>query len=604
MSALLSCRNLSKSYAGRRLFHDLTLTLHEGERVGLIGPNGAGKSTLLKLLADLEPADAGERALRQGVTLGYLPQEERFPADRTVEDVVRQSLEAEGLDEVAARTRTRIVLGKVGFDDPGATAGTLSGGWRKRLSLARVLAREPDLVLFDEPTNHLDLLGIAWLEKLLAGSGFASLVVTHDRYFLERVANRIIEIGAHYPGGFLSVPGNYSSFLLKREEFLEAQQKRERSLANTVRREVEWLRRGPQGRGTKAKARIQRAHETMGELDAVRARNQSGGTAAIDFTASGRKTRDLLVAEGVSASHGGPPVFEDVTLRLGPGERIGLIGDNGSGKSTLLKVLAGELEPTAGILRRAHQLRVVVFHQERSYLDPEATVRDTLCPEGDTVTFQGRGMHVTAWGKRFRFDEEQLQQRVGALSGGEQARLLIADLVRRPADLLLLDEPTNDLDLPTREVLEESLLEFGGALVLVTHDRYMLERVCTGLVGLRGGRAHPLADLDQWGRLVEREEQALRAAKQAEKAEKAKPPPEARRVRKGLSNRERQELDGMEDTITELEAQIESLEAQTQDPDVLADHLRLQAACAALAEAQKRQETLYARWEELEAKKG
>jgi ATP-binding cassette subfamily F protein uup len=487
------------------------------------------------------------------------------------------------------------------FTDPSLTAGTLPGGWRKRLSWARVLAHEPDLVLFDKPTNHLDLVGIAWLQKLLANSGFASLVVTHDRYFLERVTNRVIEIGGHYPGGFLSVPGNYSSFLLKREEFLEAQQKRERSLANTVRREVEWLRRGPQGRGTKAKARIQRAHETMAELDAVRTRNQSGGTAGIDFTASGRKTRDLLVAEGLSASHGGPPVFQDVTVRLGPGERIGLLGDNGSGKSTLLKVLAGELEPSEGSLRRAHQLRVVVFHQERGSLDPEATVREMLCPEGDTVTFQGRAMHVSAWGKRFRFDGDQLQQRVGALSGGEQARLLIADLVRRPADLLLLDEPTNDLDLPTREVLEESLLDFAGALVLVTHDRYMLERVCTGLLGLRGGRAHPLADLDQWTRLVEREEQALRAARQAEKA---KPTPAPRRVRKSLSNRDRQELEGMEDAITEVEARIEWLEAQTQDPQVLADHVRLQAACADLAEAQKRQETLYARWEELEAKGG
>jgi ABC transport system ATP-binding/permease protein len=609
VSVLLSCSNLGKSYGGRVLFEGLTLSIHDGERVGMIGPNGAGKSTLLKILAGLDEADEGERALSKGGRLAFLAQEDVFPDGATVEQVILDALvEDSAWDEVERSTRASVILGKTGFLDPAQPVASLSGGWRKRLALARALVLEPDLLLLDEPTNHLDLRGIEWLEKLLVSSGCASLIVTHDRYFLERVTNRVVEVGRHYPGGFLRVEGSYSTFLLKREELLAAQAKAERSLANTVRREVEWLRRGPQGRRTKAKDRIKSAHDLMGELDEVRARNQAAGASAaeIDFSATGRRSRDLLVGEGLALTRGGRPLFRGLDLRLGPGERLGLVGDNGCGKSSLLAVLGGELEQDAGSIKRAHGLRAVVFHQNRALLDPEATLRETLCAEGDTITYNGSKIHVTSWAKRFRFDKEQLATRVGALSGGEQARLLIADLVRQPADLLLLDEPTNDLDLPTREVLEESLLDFPGALILVTHDRYMLERVCTGLLGFDGqGGARPLADLDQWRRMreaAEREEREQeRRAREREAPKAATPHVEVAASRRKMNNKERREWAGMEDTIMTAEAEVESLQEQVEDPQIQADHEALQQAYTRLHAAQQRVESLYARWSELES---
>ncbi|MDC3378905.1 ABC-F family ATP-binding cassette domain-containing protein [Planctomycetota bacterium] len=603
MAALLSCKDLAQAYGGRTLFAGLTVSIDAGERIGLIGPNGSGKSTFLKILAGMEQPDEGERVLGKSVTLGYLPQEEHFPAE-PVEQIVKRAAMEGGLDDETARTKARIVLGKMGFEQLDQSAEQLSGGWRKRLGIARVLVVEPDVVLMDEPTNHLDLTGIDWLENLLAKAQFACMVVTHDRYFLERVANRVIEIGGHYPGGHLRVSGNYSKFLIDRAAFLDAQQSRERSLANVVRREVEWLRRGPQGRGTKAKGRIKKAHETMGELAETRARNQSGGTAAIDFTATGRKSQDLVKTTGLTGGRGDAVLFRDLDLALGPGDRLGVLGDNGSGKSTLLAVLARELEQTAGTIKLATHLKVVVFHQERTRLDPESTVREVLCPEGDQVHYRGKAMHVTAWAKRFQFQENQLGSQVGTLSGGERARLFIADLVRRPADLLILDEPTNDLDLPTREVLEDNLRDFPGALLLVTHDRFMLEQVCTSYLALDGqGGTRPLADLDQWRRLRKDLAKAARAEQAALKAAKA---PKQQRVKSrklGLNYKERRELEAMEDTIGAAEERVASLEARVADPAVMNDHVAVGEAYTELDTAQKHVDALYARWEELEAKK-
>ncbi len=601
MSVLLGCRGLAKSYAHRPLFADLTLSLQEGERIGLIGPNGAGKSTLLRILTGLDAPDEGEVTLQKGLRLAYVPQEEAFAPGPSVLEVARAALADLPAGDLDPETRARIVLGRAGFEDVDQEAARLSGGWRKRLALASALAREPDVLLLDEPTNHLDLPGILWLEELLASAPFASLFVSHDRTFLERVANRVVELGRHLPGGHLRVVGGYRAFVEKRAELLEAQQHQERALANTMRRELEWLRRGPRGRGTKKKDRIEAAHETMRELVEVRARNAAGGAAEIDFSGTGRRSRDLLVAKGLRKQLGERLLFSELDLALGPGDRLGLVGDNGSGKSTLLAVLAGEQEPDAGEVKPARGARVVVFHQDRASLDPEAVLRDVLCPEGDTVHYQGRKLHVSAWAQQFQFLPEQLSTKVGALSGGERARLLIAHLVRQPADLLLLDEPTNDLDLVTREVLEQSLLEFAGAVVLVTHDRTMIERVSTSILGLDGqGGAHSVADLDQWLRARARvERERAEAARPAPRAQE--PAPSAPPRRRKRTNNERREFEAMEDTIAAAEAEVIRLRGAAESPEALADHRRLQEMYAELAAAEQRVEALYARWEELEA---
>ena len=600
---LLTGRNLSKHYGPRLLFTGITLGFEEGERVGLIGANGSGKSTLLRIFAGEEHADEGELIARKQLRVGYVPQEDSFPAGGCVIDVVADVVDAH-LDDHERHLRAGILLDRAGFQDTSQHVEKLSGGWRKRLAIVRQLAREPDLLLMDEPTNHLDVEGILWLEKLIRNAPFATLIVSHDRRFLESVANRVIELGRAYPEGFLSHRGTYSDFVEKREEFLDAQAGRERALASGVRREIEWLRRGAKARTTKAKGRIDRAGEMLSELADLRQRNTQAGAAKVEFAASDRKTRKLLEAKNLSISRGGRELFRDVNFVLSPGTKLGLLGPNGSGKSTLIRLITGELSPDRGEVVRADGLRVVLFDQHREQLDGEQTLRRALAPSGgDVVAFNDQRMHITAWAKRFLFRAEQLDMPVKELSGGEQARVLIARLMLRPADVLILDEPTNDLDIPTLDVLEESLASFAGALVLVTHDRYLLDRVSTELLALDGrGNANSYAELAQWERAREEAEAAaLAAAKRTvAKAQATRQPVQQGKVR--LTWKEQRELEAMEDAIHAAEGRVETLQARVVDPVVMSDHVKLHEAYDELATAQQEVERLYARWAELDAK--
>ncbi|HEY8019525.1 MAG TPA: ATP-binding cassette domain-containing protein, partial [Thermoanaerobaculia bacterium] len=332
---LLSCESVSKQYGARPLFERLTFGLQEGDRVGLVGPNGSGKTTLLKILAGIEEPDAGTRSLRKGVRVGYVSQDPTFPAERTVEEVLVEALDGSPLEDFEKAARAAITLGRLGFRDPAQTVGALSGGWNKRLAIGRELVRSPDVLLLDEPTNHLDLEGILALEELLASAPLAFVVVSHDRYFLENVARRMLELDRSYADGLLQVDGTYSDLLDRRDQVRKNQAEYEESLANRARREVEWLRRGPKARSTKAKARIDEAHRLLGELDELRERaGASAATAGIDFAASGRKTKRLLAARGLAKSFDGVPVLSGVDLLLRPGTRLGVLGANGSGKTT------------------------------------------------------------------------------------------------------------------------------------------------------------------------------------------------------------------------------------------------------------------------------
>jgi len=454
MSTLVTLRGVSKAFGARHLFTSISLAISDKERIGLVGANGSGKSTLLKIIAGLESPDAGERVLRQGVRMAYVPQADAFAPGLRVREVVAAALASVrggALTEAETLSRVNVVLGRMGFNDPEQPAELLSGGWRKRLALARAMVTEPDLLLLDEPTNHLDLGSILWLESWLGVARLAYVVVSHDRYFLENVAGRTIELGSAYAEGYLSVNGPYSLLLEKRAEVLASQAAYEQSLANRERREIEWLRRMPKARATKAKARIEAAGALSQELAETRGRNRSQGKARIDFTGTARQTRRLLVAEGIGKGFGGRTFFSDLDIVLSPGVRLGLVGGNGSGKTTLLKVLAGELAPDAGQIRRAPDLAVASFDQKREQLDPELSLRRAFAPAGDAVVYRGQSLHLVSWAKRFLFKPEQLDLPVRLLSGGEQARLLIARLMLRPADVLLLDEPTNDLDIPTLE---------------------------------------------------------------------------------------------------------------------------------------------------------
>jgi len=597
MPPIINAQQISKSYGVAPLFHDLSFTVSEGDRIGLIGPNGAGKSTLLQILAGRIKPDEGDVALRRRTRLSYVPQHSEFAPGQTVKSVVEAAMEWSVAPEADRLSLMAENLGRAGFTDFGAQAVSLSGGWRKRLAIVEGLVQAPDVLFLDEPTNHLDLAGIKWLESILQTEKFACVIVSHDRYLLENVASQLVELNRVYEDGLLWVKGNYSAFLTSKEDYLHAQGKRQEALANRVHTEIEWLRRGPKARGTKAKARIENAQEMIGELADLNARSRVS-TANIDFSSTERRTKQLIELEDVAYTIGGRTLFADLQLMIKPGMRLGLVGPNGSGKTTLLRLMRGDIEPSRGKIRRADQLRIVYFDQRRE-LDPEVTLKRALAPDADSVVYQDRVIHVAAWADRFLFSSDALNQPIRKLSGGERARVLIAQLMLQPADVLLLDEPTNDLDIPTLEVLEESLLEFRGALVVVTHDRYMMDRVSTNIVGLDGlGNVERFADYLQWESWQRAQEAKNVNATAGSGTESSRPAA----VKRKLSYLEAREYATLEDRIAEAEQTLEAKQTALQDPAIASDGPRLLAISREIEAAQKAVDQLYARWAELEEK--
>ena len=600
MPPIINAQAIAKAYGASPLFEDISFTVSEGDRIGLIGPNGSGKSTLLGILSGGIEPDSGVVAVRRHTRLSYVIQDSQFVAAETVRSIVMKALESSAVPEAERAGRLFETLGRAGFADFDAQAAALSGGWRKRLAIAEALVQQPDVLLLDEPTNHLDLEGIEWLEELLRAESFACVVVSHDRYFLENVATETVELSRAYPGGLLRVPGNYSTFLVQKEEFLRAQEKHQEALENRVRTEIEWLRRGPKARATKAKARIDNANKLISELADLNTRTRTA-SAKIDFLATDRKTKRLVKLQHVSYEIGGRTLFADLDFIFTAGKRVGLVGPNGSGKTTLLRLLRGEIQPSGGEIRRADFLRVVYFDQNR-ILDPDVTLRRALAPDSDAVVYQDRVVHVASWAARFLFTGEQLNQPVGRLSGGERARVLIAQLMLQPADLLLLDEPTNDLDIPTLEILEESLLEYTGAMVLVTHDRYMLDRVSTMVLGLDGrGGAEAFADYLQWEEWQAESKQPGRAESDGLPAAKPTKATESS-AKKKLSYLEARKFATIEQRLAEAEEMLQRKRAAAEDPSIASDAAKLLSAHAEMDEAQKAVDELYSRWAELESK--
>ncbi len=615
MPPIVNAQGLGKKFGATPLFWDVAFTVSEGERIGLIGPNGAGKSTLLACLAGAEEPDAGEVAMRKRARVELVRQESVFADGVTVRQVLLRALERAGVSEGEREGRLRETAGRLGFEGAGASAAVtgagegggleakaaaLSGGWKKRLAIAEALVTAPDVLLLDEPTNHLDLEGIEWLEGMLRAAPFAAVMVSHDRYFLENVATEIVELNRVYAEGMLRVQGSYSKFLEGREAYLESQSRAADGLRNRVRTEVEWLRRGPKARATKAKARIDNAHELIGQLKEVDARMRTS-TAGIEFAATDRQTKRLVEMEGVGVELGGREIVRDLSFSVTNGTRVGLVGPNGAGKTTILRLITGELEPTAGTIKRAGQLRMVLFSQMRE-LPEGVTLRRALAPDADAVVYGGRVVHVASYAAKFLFTGEQLNQPVERLSGGERARVLIARLMLQPADVLLMDEPTNDLDIPTLEILEESLREFTGALVLVTHDRYLLDRVATVVLGLDGtGRAEVFADYAQWEAW-----RGIRPGAELAPVREAKPSAgaAANAGKKKLSYLEAREFAGIEAAVEAADARLDAARTEVEDPAVAVDAARLTTALAEMEEAQEQSDRLYARWAELTEKAG
>ncbi|MCB0421374.1 MAG: ABC-F family ATP-binding cassette domain-containing protein [Bdellovibrionales bacterium] len=596
---LITANSITKTFGTKVLFEGMSLSVGHEDRLGLIGPNGTGKSTLLKIMAQLEKVDGGEVARQRGAYVAYVGQASEYSPNLTVKKILERSLEASGRANLEGPTQISIVLSLLGFEDPEQEVQTLSGGWKKRLSIGEALVTNPDLILFDEPTNHMDWEGIFWLEGLLKKSRFPFVVVSHDRTFLENITNRIVEIHPVYKGGNLSVKGSYSQFLQKKAEYIEAQQSQQSSLANKLRRESEWLSQSPQARSTKSRSRIKAAYELGDQVQEIRDRQSKNRTVQnLEFSTSEIRSKKLLQVSNAVKSLGGKKLFTDLDLLVRPGDCWGILGLNGSGKTTLLKSLFEELSLDQGSLEKADGLKITYFDQNRKQLNLESTVLESLTGgDSDYVIFQGKSLHAAAYARRFLFQQDQFQLKVKYLSGGEKARLLMAQFMLLEADVLLFDEPTNDLDIETLEVLEQSLLEFPGGIVIVSHDRSFLEKIATHYLALKGaGQWGQYADFYQW----ENEAFQKESKSEVEKSEKTTGRPAKK---KKLSYLEQKEWESIEKNIEKAEENLLKEQAQLESPTLLADAKALHQQIEKVTECQQIVENLYQRWDYLEAKR-
>jgi len=637
--ALVTLSGISKTYdANRPLLRDVSLVVRDEDRIGLVGPNGSGKSTLLRILAGLEAPEEGRRVVRRGVRIGYLEQEPTFEPEARVRAIVRAGLA--GRDELLARVESvhaelaapdlaaddlaralrqqerlevelealgghdvehlvEATIDGVGLPDPEALCGTLSGGEARRTALARLLVATPDLLLLDEPTNHLDAFVVAWLEERLAALRVPLVLVTHDRYLLERVVNRIVEIDRSTA---FEYDGGYSRYVELRTARLEEEHRTERSRLNVLRRETEWMRRGPPARTGKAKARISR-FEALEAAEPVALPSEL----ELEIPAGPRLGDRVALLTGVSHRYDAEDVLPAIDLELLPGMRLGVVGPNGAGKSTLLNILLGRLEPTTGSVRIGDTVVFSVVDQKRSELDPERTVVQEVAGEGDHVYVDGRPIHVAGFLDRFLFPGARKNVLVRSLSGGERGRVLLAKLLLAGGNLLVLDEPTNDLDLSTLRALEEALIAFAGTVVVVSHDRWFLDRVATHVLHLdgKGGARLFTGDLSSLLDRIAEEE----AAAESEERERKKPAqPAARPAQspgdatkpKPLAPWERRELDELTARIETLEGELAAVDERLADPALYSgDQTDVRAVHAERGSANDALEEALARWEEL-----
>lgn len=581
------------------LFEGLSLGINEGEKIGLIGPNGAGKSTLLKLLAGVDTPDEGEVNRRKNLNMAFVAQEPLFESESGARTYLAKRLENLGMDHFDAEIKASMSLSMAGFTDLEVPIQTLSGGWRKRLSIALAIAQEPDVLILDEPTNHMDWDGILWLENYLKSFKRSIVLVSHDRTFLDNVTNRIVEIHRLYRDGYLSFDCSYHEFISKKEEYIKTQMALQDSMSNKARREVEWLRSNAQARTTKQQARIKEAHALLDDLDTIKSRNSSvHSKTRLEIDATGRKSKKLIELKDLTVNFGDKVLVKNLNIALGPGKCLGLLGDNGTGKTSLLKVIQGTATNFTGEVKRAEDLKIVYFDQKREELPLNESLIQFLGDGSDYVVFKDASVHVNSYASRFLFSAEKMQLKISQLSGGEQARLLIAKLLLQPADILILDEPTNDLDIDTIEILESTLSGYVGLILLVSHDRYFLGQLCDQYLALNGaGSWATYAEIGQW--LRERASKDSNSKKSNDTVSASS----ASKNKVRLSYKEKMALETIETDIASAEQDVEKAQSALADPAVLADRGRLTQATAEFETRQKRVDELYELWGALEEKK-
>jgi len=602
MSLVFSLKNVSKTYGDDTLFQDLSIDFKLNEQLGLIGMNGSGKSTFLKLIANITKPDTGTLITKTGLRVIYLSQEDKLNQDQTVEQILYDSIKNSLFDEKERHKIVQTSLGKGGFKETNVMTNTLSGGWTKKLAITRALCCQPDILLLDEPTNHLDITGILWLEEILKTARFSFIVVSHDRAFLENICSNVMEIGKYYPSGYFKIKGQYKTFEKERHKFLTAQKKKQSSLSSKMRREDDWLKQGAKARSTKAKYRIEQAQNLKMELHTLKDQNKKTATMDIDFQTTGRQTKRLLGARHLAKNINGKKLFSDITFDIGPGFCLGIVGENGTGKSTLLSILEKKTLPDEGKVKWAENLKISIFDQNRSTLNPELTLKQALNPGGgDSVNYNDRSIHIVTWAKRFLFMPDQLDMPVKSLSGGEKARIILANIMLAPCDLLLLDEPTNDLDILSLEVLEDSIRQFAGAVIIVSHDRYLMDTVCHKILYL-----DPNADakfFKDFHQILNFRKTFGEKPKKIKKSIIIKSIGNKQQSSKKFSYKDKYELDHIEEKILAAEAKIESLSDKIQQPEIIRNPEEMKNYCSRLKQSQEKAQALYERWEDLEDKK-
>lgn len=617
MSSILAANLVTVRYNDRVVLDNLTMAIDEKDRIGMVGRNGSGKSTFLRILAGLHQPDSGEITRRRELMVGYLPQEFSLDPNLTVEQNVREGAghildlvhEFESLPAESNRhhdlehqivahdgwhldTRIAIAMEKLNCPAPDRNITSLSGGEQRRIALCRAIISQPDLLILDEPTNHLDTESIEWLGDFLEGYPGAFLLVTHDRYFLDRITTSIAELSY---GQVFTHTGNYTDYLLTKAEREATAETNEHKRQMFLRRELQWVRRGPKAQTTKSKARWDR-YFAVADQEAV----EIDKDVDLVIPPPPPLANRIVDLQNVGMEIAGKKLFTGLTLNFAAGQRVGVFGKNGLGKTTLLKIILGQLEPTSGTVKIGQLTKFNYVDQGRLQLNEDRTVLDEISDGSEFVIFGDERISLRSYLKRFLFTDDRITTLVKHLSGGERSRLLLARILKNGGNFLILDEPTNDLDLPTLRVLEEALIAFPGVVVVVSHDRYFLNRVCTSILAFEGSGQLTYSE-GNYDYYLEKKSRAatppvMLTSRSAPSVETKSPKP------RKLTFKEQRELEGMEQAILEAEQKIHDLENLFLDPDFHRKHgHRTETIQADLTTARTHAAQLYARWEELEA---
>ncbi|MFK8137947.1 MAG: ABC-F family ATP-binding cassette domain-containing protein [Bdellovibrionales bacterium] len=592
--SLISLQNIGKIFGNKTLFQSLNLSIEDKQKIAVIGKNGTGKSTLMKIMAGIEDYNSGDITKKKGLQVEYVAQDSVFPENKSIFEIIFEHLESKGVsdEDIYIDVGSSISIG--GFEDQDIEARSLSGGWQKKLAIAKALASKPDLLLLDEPTNHLDWDGIQWLINSLHQYKGSYVVISHDRYLLNQSTRETIEIGPVFKNENLRYPVAYDDFVEKRLLYYQNLEKQVASMSNKARRELDWLRAGVKARTTKSRSRQKEANELIENVSETKTllRN-SQKSMKIDLQTSSKKTKRLVKLKEISFGYDNHNIIEEFSYELHKKKRIGILGDNGTGKSTIANLITGSLKPSKGSIELSPDLKILYFDQKKASLPLNETFRSYLGDGTDYVTFQDKSVHVASYASRFLLSEDLYNLKIEKLSGGEKAKLALAKLLLNPVDVLILDEPTNDLDISAIEQLENVLQDMSIACILISHDRNFLKNLCHDFV-CHMGSTHwkVLPDFDQW------ESEKKKAIKQERKESNS-----SQQKLKKLSYKNQLEYDSIDDEIQSLELRLEEQTTKLQDPEIVVNSKKLTDLTHEIKEIQAKIDLKFERWNELESLK-